>query len=326
MGYRPNSTSCIFSIPTILMFKTWESTKIDVDNFDKTFITHGIDIYPTADPSIIYLHAVNHPPLLIDNIPQPKADSRIEIFLVNLTSHTAIHKMTVSHPSIKMPNDIYSLGPYEFLVSNDHVNDRGFLRTAEDLLKFHIFSWTSIIHVDAALETRARVVADRLHNANGLAHGPNGSIIVADASGGTMTSYHWRGGQLVDKRPHDVEVHLDNPSYFDDPYATSSSNASGYVIGGVLTGIRLDEHARDPTFPAPSGVWITREKANGKFETELLFEDDGHWISGAATALIVPIEPTKGDTKREGWVVVTGIWTTGVAVVKVDLMKWAQTG
>lgn len=295
-----------------------------MDNFDGPFVTHGIDIWLTHDPSILYLHAVNHPPLLIDGIPQLKADSRVEVFLVNLTSATATHKRTIKHPLIRMPNDIFSLGPYEFLVTNDHINDRGVLRTAEDLLQLGITSRTNIIHVDAILQTNARVVADGLHNVNGLAHGPNNEVIVADASGGTMTSFKWHKGKLIDQRPLGITVHIDNPSYFDDPYATSTSNASGYVIGGLTTGIWLNRQARDPTAKVPSTVWFAREGGDGKFEKELLLEDDGHWISGVATALIVPIPPVKGEEKREGWVVVTGPWAIGVAVLKADLTAWAK--
>ena len=263
----------------------------------------------------MYLHAVNHVPVFIDNIAQPRSDSRIEVFLIDLGADKkgAKHLRSLTHPLVRTPNDIYSLGPYDLLVTNDHVNTHGHLRLAEDLLTFKWNSKTSIVRLN---ENGAEVVADGLHNANGLGHGPNGTIILGDAAGGDLTIFELSPGRLIKKDYLALNVNLDNPTYYSDPYA-SEADASGYVIGGLLDGIHLDQTCRDPSAKIGSSVWIVRRDNNGKIQKKLLIEDDGTWVSGASVGLIIPIEPENG--KKEGWLVTTGPFSLQVGVAKISL-------
>jgi hypothetical protein len=332
----------------------WKIREIRFTNFDKPFNVHGFGIWPGEDNTTFYLHAVNHLPLLVDGEPTDEADSRIEVFKVDLKDMTAAFEQSIEHPLIKRPNDIFSLGPKEMLVTNDHYYSRGLLRSLEDFLDFSLASWTNIVHLKVERsvphpddhsvkgETQAfwagfndtvvgHVVADRLHNANGLGRGRHGEVILGDASGGKLTTFTWspETSTLQDKHSIPVNVNLDNPVWFEDPYATPKSNASGYVLAGLLSGILLDHQARDPEARIPSAVYLAREKG-GKVEKTLLFEDDGEFISGAATAIVVPVDPmAEADSavegQRSGWVVVSGPWSRAVGVVKVDLTEWAKT-
>jgi len=280
------------------------------------FITHGIDIwYDDSEPNLVYLHAVNHVPVSIDDVAQPSSDSRIEVFLIDLDAEKKVakHLRTLNDPLVRTPNDIYSLGPFDLLVTNDHVNTHGHLRLVEDLLTFKWNSRTSIVRLN---ESGAEVVADGLHNANGLGHGPNGTIILGDAAGGDLTIFEWSSGRLLKKDYLALNINLDNPSYYNDPYPRKA-DASGYVLGGLLDGIHLDQTSRDPGAKIGSSVYIVRRDLAGKVQKKLLIEDDGTWVSGAAVGLIIPIKPENG--KKEGWLVTTGPWSLQIGVAKISL-------
>lgn len=279
-------------------------------------MTHGIDIwFDPSKPDLVYLHAVNHIPFLVDSIPQPYSDSRIEVFQIDLSAdkRVAKHLRTLKHPLVYTPNDIYSLGPFDLLVTNDHVNTRGHRRTVEDLMTFKWSSNTNIVRLN---EEGAEIVADGLHNANGLGHGPNGTIILGDAAGGDLTIFTLDNGQLIKQDYLALGVQLDNPTYYSDPYA-GKNDASGYVLGGLLGGIHLDKTCRDPYAKVGSSVWIARRDMNGKLQKKMLIEDDGNWVSAASVGIIIPIKP-EGE-KKEAWLVVTGPFSLQVGVAKVRL-------
>lgn len=281
------------------------------------FVTHGMDIwYDPSLPDMVYLHAVNHIPHLVDGVPQSYSDSRIEVFTIDLgaSPRTATHRQTLKHSLVYTPNDIYSLGPTDLLVTNDHVNTRGHLRTAEDILTFSWSSHTTIVRLN---QNGAKVVADGLHNANGLGHGPNGTIILGDAAGGDLTTFKLEGDRLVKQDYLALGIQLDNPTYFTDNRPDKGSDASGYVLGGLLAGIHLDKTCRDPWAKVPSSVWIARRSSTtGQLEKKKLLEDDGTWVSGASIGLILPIKSVK---EKKAWMVVTGPFSLQIGVVKIDL-------
>jgi hypothetical protein len=283
-------------------------------------VTHGMDIwYDQAKPDIVYLHAVNHIPHISAGVAQPYSDSRIEVFCIDLNSTPRIakHQQSLKHPLVHTPNDIYSLGPTDLLVTNDHVNTRGHLRTAEDILTFSWSSRTTIVRLN---ENGAEVLVDRLHNANGLGHGPNGTITLGDAAGGDLTIFRLEGDKLVKQDYLALGIQLDNPTYFADHRSTTTGgDASGYALGGLLAGIHLDKTCRDPWAKVPSSVWIARRsRATGKLEKKMLLEDDGSWVSGASIGLILPIESSKSGEKN-AWLVVTGPFSLRIGVLKIDL-------
>ena len=129
------------------------------------------------------------------------------------------------------------------------------------------------------------------------------------------------GRKLVKQDYLALGIQLDNPTYYVDPYPGSGSDASGYVIGGLLSGIHLDKTCRDPYAKIPSSVWIVRrDQGSGQLQKKKLLEDDGGWVSGASVGTIIHIKPD-GKGKKEAWLVATGPFSLQMGVVKISLDK-----
>lgn len=299
--------------------QTWKSRRLSISGFTGPFIPHGLDIYsPKGLPDGFYLHAVNHKPA--SHGPH-KANSTVEIFRISISDSSATHLQTVHHPLIVTPNDIYSLSATEFLVTNDHVNrEPGLLRTAEEVFTLQLTSRTTVVKVDASSGIKAEVVKKGIHSANGLAHGPGGEIALGSAAGGVL---HILSPDLTTTSTVSFPSTLDNPTYLADPYATPSSDLSGYVLAGLLQAHKLGEHSADPESLAPGAIWLARKTAAGKWEKKLLLEDDGAWVNAATTAMLLPIDPKGTNGRREAWVVAVGFMARGISVARVDLTEWA---
>lgn len=293
---------------------------------DTPFVSHGIDIYRDRSKSNeLWIHAISHPPLetcFTSNLTEDcSASSRVEIFLYDLTSAPPVakHIKTVLHLLINTPNDVYSLSTESFLVTNDHhYRHHGILRTIEDFVDISLTSWTNVIKVDGE---KVEVAISGLHNSNGLGHGPEGEIMLVSAAGGAL--------QLVSPYP-DLKMKqriqfpntLDNPTYFSDPYASSSKyDASGYILAGLTRGIELGHQIRDPDAKIPGAVWRLSRNESGSdgWERKMIWEDDGAWMTTPTTALIVPIDPALEGGRKLGWLVVTGFSAKAIGVLKIDL-------
>lgn len=260
---------------------------------------------------------MNHRPPA-KGVPGP-TDSVVEVFKVDLSAFTATHLKTVSHSTIHTPNDILSLGPYEFLVTNDHANVDGLLRSAEEILTLQLASRTTLIHVNAATGVEAKVVKTGIHSANGLGRDAMGNIVLMSAASGRLAILD---DQYAVKTSTFFDTTLDNPTYYADPAATTTSDASAHVLAGLMTAVDIRDHARDPKFNFRSVIWLARER-NGVWEKKKLLEDDGEWLNFATTAMLLPITDT-GSKKKEAWVVATGVLARGVSVGRVDLTEWAS--
>ncbi|GKZ80952.1 hypothetical protein AnigIFM56816_005462 [Aspergillus niger] len=316
--------------------QTLKSTRLTFENFSGPFITHGIDI--TEDPEradAVYIFAVNHlanpdyHPGLKDI---PKARSQVELFHHVLHSGTVRHVRSIRHPLIITPNDIYAESPRSFYVTNDHRYRDGALRTVENILP--AAKWSTVIHVQldslaavpADTERKATVAFEHLWNANGLGHGSSREeVLLTSAAGG----YMWRMRpqddhtlSVVDEFAFDSTI--DNPTYYQDPYATATDDASGYVQGGLLRGVDLEKTRTDPNGKDGVMVWYTRRKADttpAEWETRLLFEDDGSRIRSASAALLVPLpdEQQQQPQQKKARLFVTGFVSESMIAVDVAL-------
>ncbi|KAE8350955.1 hypothetical protein BDV28DRAFT_138133 [Aspergillus coremiiformis] len=318
---------------------TMKSIRLGFENFSGPLITHGIDVLEDPDrPNAVYIFVVNHLPNVdyyqVDVPVQdvPKARSQIELFHHVLGSNTVQHVRSILHSLIVTPNDVYAESPQSFYVTNDHFYRGGFKRQVEDLIP--AAKWSNVVHIQldsldsgqAETGVDAKVALTGLQNNNGLGHGQlKEEILISNAIGGVM----YRGRANPETRNVSIldEVHfessIDNPSYFIDPYHTSSDDASGYVLAGLLRRIDLVKNRADPHGKDGVMVWYTRRNATkeggiAEWETRLIFEDDGTNIRSSSTALLVPIEP-KPEEMKKAWLFVTGFVSENVIAVEVVL-------
>ena len=116
-----------------------------------------------------------------------------------------------------------------------------------------------------------------------------------------------------------LDSSIDNPSYFEDKYATSTDDKSGIVLAGLSRAVDTTKLKKDIKTPLGTIVWHVTKNGKGEWTKRVLFEDDGSRISGAATAVVLPIDPAKEGGKKKGWLWITGFLSESMVAVKVDL-------
>lgn len=259
---------------------TFTSTKLTLTGFTGPFITHGIDILnDPSDPSILWIHVVSHLPNPERyNVDPPIATSperpHIEMFRHVLGSNEAEYVRSVRHPLIEMPNDLLIESPTSFYVTSDHVFREGWRRLYEEISTQRTGPSASTIHVEVLdMETkdptsgiRTTVALKQIHNNNGLGRGrpshPEETVVI-DATGGLMVRAQRPLSVGAAKKLQVIESiqldsTLDNPSYYEDPYATAGNNASGYLLPGLLDAAHSLADLPHNERPLPSVVWHVR--------------------------------------------------------------------
>jgi len=328
----PQSSFCSTQID---VEQTFTSKRLETPNFSTSLATHGIDIIADpADDKSIYIYAVNHQPnpgylhkyTSIQNSTE-KAASQIEVFHHVLGSPRANHIRTISHHLIRTPNDILAASPDRLYITNDHYRREGHLRDIEDLVS--AATWSDVVRVDGPLTSKSgdiqvKVALQGVHNPNGLGHRADQSILMTSAASGQL--------YLVDAFPDAIpgemlkisetlaiDSSVDNPSYFEDKYATPADDKSGIVLAGLSRAIDVMKLKTDITTPLSVMVWHVAKNEKGEWVKRVLFEDDGSRISGAATAVMLPIDPAKEGGKKKAWLWITGFLSASMVAVKVDL-------
>ena len=335
---------------TVIDPTTFTSKKLKLKGFEGPFITHGIDIFSSSDePEALYIFAVNHlpNPLHIEAVSQEalspnKARSQIEIFKHQLGSEEAEFTRSVRHPLIRTPNDIYATGKDEFYVTNDHYYREGKLRLLEDLSPPELFGWTDTVFVkvnspksgdDGEAGLTVTQALKGIHNNNGLGHGSRHNpqeVLIGDAIGGIMHRAKRSHAPAKFPKLHildrfQLDSTIDNPSYYEDNYATAESNASGYVLPGLGRAIDSTTDWRRRDQPVPVMVWHLKQdgdpnnKTTGGWTPHLIFQDPGHNIRSSSGAVIVGIDPEQNFGKKQGWLFVSGFISESVVVAKIDL-------
>ncbi|KAL7622500.1 hypothetical protein AAE478_008007 [Parahypoxylon ruwenzoriense] len=311
--------------------KTMESRKLTLTGFEGPFVAHGVSLYsPPSDLKTVYVFVINHLPNPLwtaTSSAEPKAASRVELFVHSVGSDTAKHLRSISHPLIRTPNDVLALSEREFFITNDHHYREGFMRLVEDVGHF---PWTETVHVrlDSDDNVTATVSLATFGTNNGLGWGPNQQILVSDATGGNIYFAEAQGGDsktLSVSHSIGADGIVDNPSFFSDPYKEfDGKDYSGYLLPGLGRPIEFPQNYRDPTgkAPLPSLVWFlpasAGKKEGRKTQPKLLFSDDGSSLRGATASVIVAIDPATNGGKREGWLFVTGVVAPHMLATKID--------
>ncbi|POR39519.1 Serum paraoxonase/arylesterase 1 [Tolypocladium paradoxum] len=334
---------------------TLQAQTLALQNFKGPFITHGIDVIDDPDRQrgeAVYIFAVNHIPnrdhYEKGDTEGPKSHSVVEVFHHIIGSNAARHIRSVWDPLMRTPNDVLGISPTSFFVTNDHYYEEGIMRTLEDL--YFGTKWSTTIFVEfsgAATDcdghgVEASLALDGLHNNNGLAHGrtPQEVLVASCSSGVLHLGINSKNKGSADTRRSiriieslELDSTIDNPSYFADPYANSTFDASGFVLGGLSKAANLLRNIRDPDAKDGVMVWkVTplhqgqqRKHVGGdgdnwaRWSTRLLFEDDGSRIRTASSAVLVAIDPSKDDDRRRARLFVTGFLSKNIVAVNVDL-------
>lgn len=292
-------------------------------------MTHGIDVVPDpSNPSAVYIFAINH-------LPHPtlphQARSQIEVFHHTLGSPTTRHIRSIWHPLIRTPNDILGTAPDTLYVTNDHRHTSGFKRTLEDL--YRGATWTDTVRLqfslttsdDASADVTASVALDKMHNNNGIGHGPTpDDVLVTSCTDGVLhVGRLLTNGSIALSERVEFDSIVDNPSYFADPYAQSSEvDHSGYLLPGLARAVGIGHTRTDPNATNAVVVWFAQLKGRGgrrRWEKRALFEDDGRRIRSASGAVMVAIDPSTTGGVRKASLFVTGFQSEGMLAVKVDL-------
>lgn len=324
--------------------------KLKFTNFNGPFVTHGIDVI--EDPEMpkdkaVYIFAVNHIPSPEYNknrktLEHHKARSIIEVFHYVIGSDTIQHIRSVWDPLITTPNDIVAVSPTSFFVTNDHFYREGFLRELETM--FFGAKWSNTIYVEFTELTdgsfrdddhgvKASVALSGLHNNNGLGHGRTASevLVVSCASGrihvgDIIPSNEGKTLPTIKiKESVDFDSIVDNPSWFRDPYANKTHDASGLIGAGLTRGVDAAKTLGSPE--GKDGVMVWKANPLSGRETmkperwakELLFEDDSTRIRTASAAVLVAVDPAKEGGRRMAWLFVTGFLSKNVVAVKIAL-------
>lgn len=148
-----------------------------------------------------------------------------------------------------------------------------------------------------------------------------------------------------------LETTIDNPSYFKDEFATPEDDASGYVLAGLVRAVDLPKDVDKVGGVVPSLVQILRRnetavarggdgttmgtgpgekrgedrggdvsrKDKAWAKPKVVFQDDGKRVSGAATAVLVGVDPKETGGRKKGWLFVTGFMTNSVVATLIDL-------
>ncbi|KAH0282205.1 calcium-dependent phosphotriesterase, partial [Aureobasidium sp. EXF-3399] len=321
-----------------------KSIRLSFQNFESTFVTHGIDVI--ADPTAknaVYIFAINHHPnpeyVASRREHITKSHSRIELFRHVIGSSTAKHIRTVSHASIETPNDIHAVSPTEFYVTNDHFYREGLMRELEAIAPA---KWSSTMHVSisdltatdsAGLSVKTALTGIKNNNGLGHVYGSEEVTVISAERGILYRCFDdAKNGTLRVEESVHLDSTLDNPSWYQDAWASEGDDKSGYVLAGLARGIDLAGHAKDPAAKDPSLVWLVQRKASsddaafkqdaevkGEWNKKVVFSDDGERLRTASAAVIVGIDPKKEGGKRRGWLFVTGFMSENMVATKIDL-------
>ncbi|KAL2175188.1 uncharacterized protein P884DRAFT_248343 [Thermothelomyces heterothallicus CBS 202.75] len=317
--------------------KTMNSRRLEFENFDGPFITHGIDVIADEERpegEAVYIVAVNHVPETQPSGEKgPYARSQLELFHHVIGSSSVKHLRSIWHPLITTPNDIFAQTPCSLYVTNDHLyRHHGSMRAFEDF--YPGAKWTGIIHIQlesltAAAPTAgvaAEVALSGMHNTNGLGHGRSDrEILISSCTSGVLHFGRVPAGgsgniTIVDSV--EIDHVADNPSYFSDPYATPGDDRSGFLETGLSRAVDLAKTMRDPAAKEPVMVTYLRQASPGRWEKRVLLDDDGTTLRSGSAAVLVPIKPSEAGSAegpRQAFLFATGFLSNNVIAVKVDL-------
>lgn len=331
--------------------QTFKAQVLELEGFSGPFVTHGIDVIDDPEKpkgEAVYIFAVNHRPNPKHygengDANAPRSYSVVELFRHVVGSGKASHIRTIWHPLITTPNDILAISPTSFLVTNDHYFRTGFLRALEDITT--LITRTNTVHVqiqdlkpveDDDSGVHASVALDKLHNLNGIGHGrTEDEVFVTGCGSGLMHVGKILEGKEAEKfinvsKTIEFGIPIDNPTYFKDPYANKTFDASGVVASGPTRAVDWMKNKAMESVIDPSMVWMASPRFSGQkgegaakgeedWDVKVIFQDDGQRVRTASASVLLAIDPKEEQGRRRAWLFVSSYHSYNVIAAKIDL-------
>ncbi len=225
------------------------------------FHPHGITLYQSEEGRK-YLSVINHR----DN------DHFIEIF--EFTNMKLNHLESINGPLMTSPNDIISVGPRQFYVTNDHgaVSSRG--RKVEEYLQL---ANSYVLYYDGS---EFRKAAGDIAYANGIAISPDGRIVYVAAVVGRYIRVFERDGKtgiLTHRQDIDLGTGVDNIEI--DEQGT-------LWVGSHPQMLTFVKHSGDASVLSPSQVLKISSDSDGTYNIKEVYLNTGEEISASSVAAV----------------------------------------
>jgi arylesterase/paraoxonase len=235
---------------------------------DESFQPHGISLWvDDAGPDVLFV--INHPPPAAEQA--GGAHHTVEIFDVAETG--LVHRASLTHPLMVMPNDLVAVGRDRFYLTNTHRHAPGVMQDLETYLQlagaqvlFYGPGGFRPALEDMVLPNGINVSADgrTLY----VAAVTERSVLVYDRDPATET-LRLRERVFIDTGPDNIEVAADGTLW----------------IGAHPKLLALQSHGADASTPAPAQVVRVRATATGYAVDEVYLNDGSQFAAASAAAV-----------------------------------------
>ena len=233
---------------------------------DASFQPHGISLWADGDgPDVLFV--INHAPL-------EGVDARHTVEIYDVTENGLVHRASLTHPLLVMPNDLVAVGRDRFYLTNTHRYPPGTMQTLETYLQ--IAGAQVLFYGPGGF----RPAIEDMVFPNGINISRDGrTLFVA-----TVTEQRLR---IFDRDPATETLRPRAVVPLGSGADNIEMEADGTIwIGAHPKPLRLQGYADDPTKVAPSQVLRVRETSAGSYEVDEVYTDPGDEIAAASVAAV----------------------------------------
>lgn len=233
---------------------------------DASFQPHGISLWvDDSGPDVLFV--INHTPRT-----DGRADHTVEIYDVGEAG--LVHRASLTHPLLVMPNDLVAVGRDQFYLTNTHRHPPGAMQSLETYLQL---SGAQVLFYGAG---GFRPAIEDLVLPNGINISPDGRTLYIAAATQQRLLVFDREPATEMLRPRAVVPLGSGPDNIE-------IEADGTIwIGAHPKLLRLQSYDDDPEKVAPSQVLRVREASAGGYEVDEVYADPGDEVRAASVAAV----------------------------------------
>ncbi len=200
------------------------------------------------------------------------AAGRHSIEIYDIVMGRLVHRRTLADPLLVSPNDVVTVSPDRFYVTNDHGRPEGFGRVLEEWLRLPL---ASVVYFDGSRFVEA---ATGIRMANGIQASPDGRTLYVAASLG-------REVRVYDREPESGALELRERI----PLGTVPDNIELDAEGALWIAahpkvLQLVRYNAGRVATVPSQVLRVVRGTTGRWQVEEVLLDRGDALSAASTA------------------------------------------